>query len=214
MADHDDVMTFLAHLGHFHVHLGHQRAGGVEHVQATVGRLGAYGPRHAVRGEDHSGTVGYLVQFFDEHGALFAQVGDDIVVVDDLVAHIDGRAVQGQRPLDDGDGAVHPGAEATGLRQQYRLFTRWQLGIQQGFDIALEGTGPRRLAVQIDCVQFGFGHCSHTSAAGKTLAANPAGSYQGQGPFTDARRFHATAEFRAPPAASPRSGRPCRPAGG
>ena len=36
--DHHDIEAFLAHLRDFHVNLRHERAGGVEHAQAT--RLG------------------------------------------------------------------------------------------------------------------------------------------------------------------------------
>jgi hypothetical protein len=36
VADHDELVAFLGQLGHFHVHLGDQRAGGVEDLEAQL----------------------------------------------------------------------------------------------------------------------------------------------------------------------------------
>ena len=102
----------------FHVHLGHQRAGGVEHLERASGRLLAHGLRHPVRAEDHGGAIGYLVQVLDEDRAIGAQLLDHVAVVHDLVAHVDRRALGFQRALDDGDGAVDAGAEAAGIGEQ------------------------------------------------------------------------------------------------
>ena len=52
VADHHDLAALLAHLGDLDVHLGHQRAGRVEHVEAARVGFGAHRLRHAVRGED------------------------------------------------------------------------------------------------------------------------------------------------------------------
>ena len=68
--------------------------------------------------EHHDGAGGRIVQFVDEDGALGAQVFDHVAVVDDLVAHVDRRAVQLERALDDVDGAIDAGTEAARLRQQ------------------------------------------------------------------------------------------------
>ena len=51
-------------------------------------------------------------QFLDEDDALGLQRVDDELVVHDLVAHVDRRAVELQRPFDDVDRAHHAGAEA------------------------------------------------------------------------------------------------------
>ena len=58
-----------------------------------------------------------VLELVDEHRALGAQVFHHIAVVDDLMAHVDRRAMQFQRALDDVDGAIHPGTEAARLRQ-------------------------------------------------------------------------------------------------
>ena len=75
-------------------------------------------PGHAVRREDDRAAARNFVQFLDEDGALAAQVLDDVLVVHDLVSHIDGRAVQLQRTLDDLDRALDAGAETTGIGEQ------------------------------------------------------------------------------------------------
>ena len=51
-------------------------------------------------------------------GEIRAQTVDHVAVVDDLVAHVDRRAVEGQRLLDDLDGALDPGAETARTGQQ------------------------------------------------------------------------------------------------
>src|SRR3546814_6463737 len=53
-----------------------------------------------------------LVEFVDEYGALGGQAVDDEAIMDDLVPHIDRRAVLRQRPFDDLDGTIDAGTEA------------------------------------------------------------------------------------------------------
>jgi len=118
VADHHDLVALAQHLGHLHVHLGHQRAGGVEHLEpARLGVL-AHRLRDAVGAENHRGAGGHLVELLDEHGALAAQLCHHGLVVDNLMAHVDRRAVLLERALDDVDGALDPGAEAARFRQQ------------------------------------------------------------------------------------------------
>ena len=61
----------------------------------------------------------HLVGLVDEHGALGAEVLDDGAVVDDLVADVDRRPVQLERPLDHRDGAGHARAEAARLGKDH-----------------------------------------------------------------------------------------------
>ncbi len=118
MADHHDVPALAVHPRDFDVHLGDERAGRVEDAQtATLGML-ANRLRHPVRREDHGGAVRNLVEIVDEHGALRAQIGHHMVVVNDLVAHEDRRAVDLQRTFDDRDRAIDPGAESARLREE------------------------------------------------------------------------------------------------
>ena len=100
------------------VHLGDQRAGGVEIDHLPLHRLGRHRLRHAVGGEHHRPVVRAFLQLLDEHRAHRPQALDHVAVVDDLVAHIDRRAVLLDRPLDDLDGAVDAGAETAGAGEQ------------------------------------------------------------------------------------------------
>ena len=117
VADHHDLAPGVVHLGDLDVHLGHQRAGRVEHPEAAPRRLRLHGPRHAVGAEHHRRAGRHLVELVDEDRALGAQVVDDELVVDDLVPHVDRRAELREGLLDDGDRAVDAGAEAAGIGQ-------------------------------------------------------------------------------------------------
>ena len=101
-----------------HVHLGHQRAGGVENIELPPLRLLLHDPRHAVGGEDHRGAVRHLVQFVDEDRADDAQPVHHVLVMNHLVPHIDGCAEQRDCALDDVDGAVHAGAETARIGEK------------------------------------------------------------------------------------------------
>ena len=107
----------------FLVDLGDERTGRVEHEDVARGGVLAHALRHAMRGEDHRPVrIGNLVELLDEDRALRLQALDDVAVVDDLVAHIDGRAEALQRLLDDLDGALDAGAEAArGAEQNLKL---------------------------------------------------------------------------------------------
>src|SRR3954449_13068879 len=71
------------------------------------------GRRHAVGREDRDRVLGDLVaQLVDEDGAALAQLLDDVLVVDDLLAHVDRRTVELERALDGLHGPVDARAVA------------------------------------------------------------------------------------------------------
>ena len=74
----------------------------------------------AVGGEHDRGAVGHLVELVDEDRAALLQVGHHPGVVHDLLAHVDRRAAQLERALDDLDRPLHPGAERPRPGQQHR----------------------------------------------------------------------------------------------
>src|SRR4029450_1864933 len=86
--------------------------------ELTLRRLLLHRAGDAVRTEDHRGIVRNLAQLLDEYRAKGAQTFHDIAVVHDLVAHIDWRAEQCQRALDDIDRTVHSGTESTRIGEQ------------------------------------------------------------------------------------------------
>ncbi len=102
-----------------HVHLGHQRTGGVEHREGPALCLLLHHPRHSVRAEDHSGAGGHLLEFLDKHGTDGAQAVHHVFVVHDLMAHVDGRPEQVDGALDDIDGSIDAGAESTRIGEKY-----------------------------------------------------------------------------------------------
>ena len=118
VADHHDLAAVLAHLRDLDVHLRHQRARRVEDGKAAARRLAAHGFRDAMCAEDDGRTVRNLVQRLDEHRSLALQVVDDVAVVDDLVANVDGGAKLRERELDDCDRPVDAGAEAARIGKQ------------------------------------------------------------------------------------------------
>ncbi|MNF60384.1 hypothetical protein D3C84_420000 [compost metagenome] len=101
-----------------HVHLGHQRTGGIEYLEsAGLGHL-AHRLGYAMGGEDDDAVVRHLVQFLDEHGSRLLQLVHHIAVMHHLVTDIDGGTELLQSALDDADGTVDTGAEATRVSQQ------------------------------------------------------------------------------------------------
>jgi hypothetical protein len=64
------------------VHLGHQRAGGVDHLEAALhGQIAVRG-WHSVGGEDQRAARWYFVKTLDEHGATVSQIGHDLMAHD------------------------------------------------------------------------------------------------------------------------------------
>ena len=118
MADQDDLQALLVVAGGLDVHLGHQRAGGVqdEQVAGLGGRRDGLGD--AMCRKDH-GLVGLwdILKLLHKNGTFGLQGFDDESVVHDLMAHVDGGAVLGERQLDDLDGPVDARAEAARRRQ-------------------------------------------------------------------------------------------------
>jgi len=115
MADQNALAAVAAVARDFHMHLGHQRAGGIEHFEAAALGFLAHGLGHAMGAEDDDGVVRHLVQLLDEHRTAGTQVLDHELVVHHFMTHVDRRAEHFQRTIDDLDGAVDAGAEATGV---------------------------------------------------------------------------------------------------
>src|SRR5215212_8109630 len=69
-------------------------------------RVGVHARGDPVGGEDDGLALGHLGLLIDEDRAALAQLVDHVLVVDDLLAHVDGRAVDVERALDGLDGAV------------------------------------------------------------------------------------------------------------
>jgi len=69
--------------------------------------------------EDDRSIVGYFVQLLDEYRSLVPKLVDDILVVYNFMADINGRTMQFNGALDDLDGAIHAGTKSPGVCQNY-----------------------------------------------------------------------------------------------
>ena len=118
VADEQDVEVVGGEPDRLAVHLGDQRAGRVDRLQRQRAGLLVDDRGHAVGGEDDRGALGHLVGLVDEDGATLLQRGHDVLVVHDLLAHVDRRAVELERLLDRDHGAVDARAVAARRRQQ------------------------------------------------------------------------------------------------
>ena len=120
VTDEQDVVVLGGEPLRLVVHLGHQRAGRVDGLQLPHLGLPVHLGRDPVRGEHHRPALGDLVELLDEDRAARLEVRHHVLVVHDLLAHVDRGAVEVQRLLHRDHRAVHAGAVATGRRQQHR----------------------------------------------------------------------------------------------
>src|SRR5208283_4921497 len=99
------------------VHFRDQRTSRVENRQAALLGLAHDEFGYAMGAEYGHGALGDLGQLVDEVGALGLERFDDVPIVDDLMAHIDGRAVFIEGTLDDIDRPDDAGTKTPWLRQ-------------------------------------------------------------------------------------------------
>jgi hypothetical protein len=121
VADEQDVVVVPGEALGLLVHLGHQRAGGVDGAQVALGRLLVHGRRHAVRGEHHERALRHLVGLVHEDRAAVLEGLHDVLVVHDLLAHVDRGAIGLQRLLHGHHGPVHARAVAAWLGEEDAL---------------------------------------------------------------------------------------------
>ena len=116
--DQDDRVALLGELARLDVDLGHQRAGGVDRAQAARRRVRVHARGDAVGREDDQRPLGDLGLLFDEDRAALCELLDHVLVVDDLLPHVDRRAVHLERVLDRLYGAIDAGAVAARRGEQ------------------------------------------------------------------------------------------------
>src|SRR5438309_9708356 len=93
------------------MYLRHERANRVDDAQSPALAVLPYNGRDAMRGENADLAGGHFVLGVDEDRSHPLEPAYDVVVVDDLVPHIDRRAVLPEEPLDDLDCTIDPRAE-------------------------------------------------------------------------------------------------------
>ena len=119
MADKHTLATITAVFDDLHVYLGHQWAGGIKDFQIAPIRFLTHCLGNAVGAEYYNNIVRHFVEFIHKHHTPLPQVVHHVFVVHHFMAHIDGGAKLIQGALDNIDGAIHSGAEATGIGQLY-----------------------------------------------------------------------------------------------
>ena len=116
VADQDQRITFLGKLDGLDVDLGHQRTGGVNHAQAALHAVLADFGRNPVRAVNDALAIGDFVLAVDKDRALAAQFVHHKAVVDDLLAHVDGRPERLESDADNINGANHSGTKSARLQ--------------------------------------------------------------------------------------------------
>ena len=93
VADEDDRVSVGREAAGLDVDLGHQRAGGVDRPQLALGCVVVDGRRDAVGREDDHLALRDLGLLLDEDRPPLRELLDDVLVVDDLLADVDGGPV-------------------------------------------------------------------------------------------------------------------------
>ena len=111
---------FAGKLQSLEVHLGDQRTGGVNDLQLAGLGFVADRRRNAVGAENQHRAMGNFLNGFHKNRAAPAQLLYDIRVMDNLMVHVDRRAIGFQRQFHDIDRAHNARAEtAWPYPQQY-----------------------------------------------------------------------------------------------
>ena len=118
VADEDDRVALLGELARLDVDLGHQRAGRVDRAQVARRGVRVHARGDAVGREDDQRALGDLGLLLDEDRPALGELLDHVLVVDDLLAHVDGRPVHVERLLDRLHGPVDAGAVAARRGEQ------------------------------------------------------------------------------------------------
>ena len=137
VADEQDRVAALREAAGLAVHLRHERTGGVDDREVARLRVLVHRRCDAVGREDDRGALGHVELRVDEDRAAPLQLGHDVRVVHDLLAHVDRlRARELERALDRLDRPVDARAVAARRREDElevrhrphgtRVLTGWQ----------------------------------------------------------------------------------------
>ncbi|CAB4987566.1 unannotated protein [freshwater metagenome] len=100
VADEDDLVPLVRESPGLGMNLGDKRAGCVDGLQSALSGLGMDGGRDAMSGEDDGCPLGDLLDLVDENRASGLKGGNDVLVVNDLLADVHRCAVEIERLLD------------------------------------------------------------------------------------------------------------------
>ena len=117
VADQQDLVVVASEASRFTVDLGDEWARRINSVQLTIRGTLDDGGRDTVGRKHHGGSFRNFFNLIHKDGALSFERRDDMDVVHDLLAHVDGSAIVGERFFDGNDGAINARAVATRCRQ-------------------------------------------------------------------------------------------------
>ena len=87
--------------------------------------------RDAVGAEDNIRTCRYFGDGVDKHDTFLFEIIDDILIVDDLMKHVERRAMLRQGPIDALDCHFDAGTKAAGLGENH-FFNRHKVVFESG----------------------------------------------------------------------------------
>ena len=100
VTDHHDRVALGGEASRRNVNLGDQRTGGIDRAQMAGRRVLVHRGGDAVGREDDHLALGHLVLLLDENRTALGEFLDHVLVVDDLLAHVNRRAVEIEGALD------------------------------------------------------------------------------------------------------------------
>src|SRR5579871_4471784 len=121
VTDQDEGISLFRELDGLDMNLGDERARGVNHLEPTSFAAITNSRRNAVCAVNHALPVWNVIDLMNEDRALFCQFIDNVPIVNNLAAHIDGRAEGLKGNVDDVNRAHHASTESTRLQQQHPL---------------------------------------------------------------------------------------------
>jgi hypothetical protein len=132
VAHQDDRVTLLGELPRLDMDLGDERAGRVDGAELALLRVLVDARSDAVGGEDDHLALRHLGLLLDEDRPPLLELAHDVLVVDDLLAHVDRLAVERERVLDGLDGTIDARAVAPRCREQDPRWTRLRVCGRRG----------------------------------------------------------------------------------
>ena len=101
------------------MHLGHERAGGVDHVQITLTSLIPDIGRDAVRAKDDGCAIRDFLKFLDKYDSFLDKTVNHVSIMDDFLSAVDRRIKGLNRQVYNVDRSVDSSAETARLCQDY-----------------------------------------------------------------------------------------------
>jgi hypothetical protein len=122
------------------MNLGDKRAGGINHFEPASPAALTNRWRDAVCRVDDALAIRHIIDFVDKDGAFFSEFVDNVAIVDNLAAHVDGGAEGFKSDFNDVDGANYTGAKTARLKKKNALPISWIValgvigdGIERGY---------------------------------------------------------------------------------